>query len=592
MKNVFKYLKHYWWAAVLAPVFMIAEVGMDMVLSLYMEKMVDFGISTGNIENVYKYGLIMLGVLVVGVACGVLSGVFANVAGFGFSTEMRKDVFKNVMAISVDQTEKFQTGSLVTRTTNDITQIQNMVSMAIRGLVRALSFFVLGIVFSLSISLKLAYVILVMLAVEIVAIVIFVRVMFPIFPKLQVFLDKLNGVVHENVTGARVVKAFGKEEYENNRFDNVNGGLYKLSLKAGKLGALMMPLLMVIIYAVMITIYFIGGNSIFDAFNKWLTSGSGSTGDFLMVGEITQAITYVTFITMAVAMLTMQFLMIGRASASLKRVNEVLNTVPDVVDGNYDISNKTSKGEIIFNHVSFKYPENDKYILSDLSFTIPQGETVAIVGSTGSGKSSLVNLLCRFYDVNEGEVLVDGVNVKDYKQEDLRNIVSICLQKSELFAGTMASNIKMGKLDAKDEEVMHAADLAQASEFISSKEGGLDARVEEKGTSLSGGQKQRLSIARAIIKNPEILIFDDSTSALDLITEAKLHKGLREEKSDVTKIIVAQRIATAKNADRIMVLDGGSIVGFDTHDNLMASCGVYKDIYDSQLKREEGSING
>ncbi len=587
MKNVFKYLKHYWWAAVLAPLFMVAEVGMDMVLSLYMEKMVDYGIQTSQIDNVYKYGGIMLGILVVGVVCGVLSGVFANLAAFGFSTEMRKDVFKNVMAISVNQTEKFQTGSLVTRTTNDITQIQNMVSMAIRGLVRAISFFVLGVTFSLSISLKLAYVILGMLAVEIVAIVFFIKVMFPIFPKLQTYLDKLNGVVHENVTGARVVKAFGKEEYENDRFNVVNEGHYKLSLKAGKMSAAMMPLLMVIIYAVMVTIYFIGGTSIFDAFN-----GAISPDKMLKVGEISQAITYVTFITMAVAMLTMQFLMIGRASASLKRVNEILDAVPEIEDGNFDISTKDTKGEIVFDHVSFKYPENDKYILNDLSFSIPQGETVAIVGSTGSGKSSLVNLLCRFYDVNEGQVLVDGVNVKDYKQSDLRDIVSICLQKSELFAGTMSSNIKMGKLDATDEEIKHAADLAQATEFIESKEGGLDGRVEEKGTSLSGGQKQRLSIARAVIKNPEILIFDDSTSALDLITEAKLHQGLREEKSDVTKIIVAQRIATAKHADRIIVLDGGSIVGFDSHDKLMESCPVYKDIYDSQLKREEGAING
>ena len=582
MKNVFKYLKRYWWAAVLAPLFLVAEVGMDMVLSLYMEKMVDYGIQTGNIDNVYKYGLIMVGVLIIGVACGVLSGVFANIAGYGFSTDMRKDVFKKVMEISVDQTEKFQTGSLVTRTTNDITQIQNMVSSAIRGLVRAASFFVLGIVFSLVISLKLVYVILAMLVIEVLAIVFFVKIMFPLFPVFQKLLDKLNSVVHENLTGARVVKAFGKEDYEDKRFEKVNDDHYKISLKAGKLSAYIWPLLMVIIYAVMVTIYFIGGKSIFNAFN-----GLIAEDQMLQVGQISQAITYITFITMAVAMLSMEFLMIGRAAASLKRVNEILDAEPEIKDGTFDIATKTEKGTITFNHVCFKYPENDKYILNDLNFTIPQGETVAIVGSTGSGKSSLVNLLCRFYDVNEGEVLVDGINVKDYKQKDLRNLVSICLQKSELFAGTIASNIKMGKLDASDEEITHAANLAQASEFINSKEGGIDAVVEEKGTSLSGGQKQRISIARAVIKNPEIMIFDDSTSALDLITEAKLHDGLRKEKGDVTKIIVAQRIATAKHADRIIVLDGGSIVGFDTHDNLMKSCPIYKDIYDSQLKREE-----
>ncbi len=582
MKNVWKYLKHYWWAAVLAPLFMIAEVGMDMVLSLYMEKMVDYGIQTGNIENVYKYGFIMIGVLIIGVACGVLSGVFANIAGYGFSTDMRKDVFKKVMEISVDQTENFQTGSLVTRTTNDITQIQNMVSSAIRGLVRAAAFFVLGIIFSLTISLKLVYVILAMLVIEVLAIAFFIKVMFPLFPVFQKLLDKLNNVVHENLTGARVVKAFGKEDYENKRFEKVNDDHYKISLKAGKLSAYVWPLLMIIIYAVMVTIYYIGGKSIFNAFN-----GLISEGEMLQVGQISQAITYITFITMAVAMLSMQFLMIGRAAASLKRVNEILDAKPEIQDGSFDISLKKAKGTIEFNHVCFKYPENDKYILNDLNFAIPQGETVAIVGSTGSGKSSLVNLLCRFYDVNEGEVLVDGVNVKDYKQKDLRNLVSICLQKSELFAGTIASNIKMGKLDATDDEILHASDLAQASEFINSKEGGINAVVEEKGTSLSGGQKQRISIARSVIKNPEIMIFDDSTSALDLITEAKLHDGLRKEKSDVTKIIVAQRIATAKHADRIMVLDGGSIVGFDTHDNLMEKCPIYKDIYDSQLKREE-----
>lgn len=579
MLKLLKYVKKYWYFAILAPTFMFLEVFMDMLLTLFMEKMVDFGVQTGNINNIIKYGLLMLLFLFIGVACGILSGVFTNLTSFKFSNDLRKDVFKKIMHLSYNQTDKFSTGSLVTRVTNDITQVQNLLSMALRMFIRALSFFILGIVFTLNINIEFGYILLIILPIEILVIVIFVKLAFPIFSVIQTKLDKVNTIVHENLTGARVVKAFSKEDYEYSRFKGANDEYTQKNLYVGKISAFLMPILMIIVYIGQIVIYYVGGNSILEASKNAL-----KINDMILVGEISQAITYISMICMSIMMLGMIFTSLARATASAKRINEVLDCEEEIKDGKKDI-NLEETGTIEFKNVSFKYPGSSSYSLQNISFKANKGDVIAIVGATGSGKSTLVNLITRFYDVSEGEILVDNINVKDYTQKELRNKVAICLQKAELFSGTIKDNIKWGKEDASDEEVDEACSIAQAKEFILSKEKGYDEYVEEKGTSLSGGQKQRLSIARAIIKKPEILIFDDSTSALDLVTEAKLHQAMNEKIKDITKIIVAQRISTARNAKKIIVLDNGQIVGFDTHDNLMKNCEIYIDIYNSQLKK-------
>ena len=582
MLKLLRYLKKYWWAAVLAPIFMIIEVSMDMMLTGQMQQMIDFGIPSKDLDKILSIGFTMIAIVFIGVIGGFLSGVFANIASCNFANDLRQDLFKKIMRLSYDQTDDFSTGSLVTRVTNDVMQMQNFIAQMIRMFIRSFGMFALGIVFTLTIDLRFAIILAIALPLEIIIMLLFMKKAFPMFSVMQTKLDNVNTVVHENVTGARVVKAFCKEDYEDKRFKRVNGEHADLLLYVNKLFAWLMPLFMLIVYFAQIAIYSIGGTSILGGFNN-------GTEPEILLGETSQAITYIVMICFSLMQFGMIISNIARAQASAKRINEVLDCPLEIVDGKLDVNTLTESGTVEFKNVSFAYPNSHGNVLENISFKINKGETIAIVGATGSGKTSLVNLITRFYDVTSGEVLVDGVNVKEFSQVDLRNKIAIALQKSELFAGTIKDNISWGKLDATDEEIKLAADIAQATEFIESKKDGFDEYVEEKGTSLSGGQKQRLSIARAIVKKPEILIFDDSSSALDLVTEAKLYKAMREHINDTTRIVVAQRVATAKNADKIIVLDGGVIVDFDTHENLLASCEVYQDIYNSQLKREGDS---
>lgn len=597
MFKLLKYLKKYWYFALLAPIFMIAEVTMDMLVTNKMGTMIDIVNSYGPTSNnnqflntIVSNGIIMLALVLIGVVSGILSGVFANLASQKFANDLRKDLFSKIMHLSFQQSDDFSTASLVTRVTNDVTAVQTMIAMAIRMFIRSLSMFILGIVFTLQISKQFMIILAVALPLEILIMIFFMIKAFPMFSIVQTKLDKVNSVVHENLTGARVVKAFSKEDYEYNRFVEANDTLTSITLKVNKLMAIIMPLFMLIVYAGMIAIYYIGANSQFDAM-LYLENFETSIDPKISVGEMEKATTYIMMIMSSLLMIGMTFANMARAAASGKRINEVLETPDIICDGNLDVTTLKETGTIEFKNVDFAYPNASASVLENINLKIEKGETVAIVGATGSGKTTLVNLITRFYDVTNGEILVDGENIKNYKLVDLRNKIAIVLQKAELFAGTIKENIKWGNPNATDEEVEWAANIAQAIEFIDSKEKKFDEYVEEKGTSLSGGQRQRLSIARAIVKKPEILIFDDSTSALDLVTEAKLYKAMRDNIADTTKIVVAQRIATAKNADKIVVLDGGTIIAYDTHENLLANCEIYQDIYNSQLKRE-GDING
>ena len=552
---------------------------MDMLLPKQMTVIVDKAIPSGDINMIIEAGLMMLLFAFIGLVGGVLSGVFTNYTGYKFANDLRKDLFGKIMNLSIIEATDFETGSLITRVTNDITQIQHFVSMALRMFVRALSLFILGIVFTLSINPVFGVVILIALPIEIVILTLFMKKVFPHFGRVQQELDDVNVVVHENVTGARVVKAFSKEEYENDRFIGANDRYTRTLLTINKYSAILMPVLTLIIYVAQIAIYHIGGSEIIS-FYDGLKSELNIT-----IGEISAAITYITMICNSLINLGMIFTNFGRAMISVKRVNEIMDSELDIVDGQC-AQETTSEGTIEYKNVSFAYPKSRSNVLDDISFKVNQGETVAIVGATGCGKSTLVNLMIRLYDVTAGQVLIDGVDVRDYKLVDLRDKIAIVLQKSELFAVSIAENIRWGNPNASMEEIVEAAKIAQAHDFILDKHDGYDELVEQKGTSLSGGQKQRLSIARAIVKKPSILIFDDSTSALDLLTESKLYKALNEKLADTTKVVVAQRIATAKNADRIIVLDNSKIVAFDTHENLMKNCEIYQDIYNSQLKRE------
>lgn len=597
MFKLLKYLKKYWYFALLAPIFMIAEVTMDMLVTNKMGTMIDivnsYGPTSDNnqfLNTIVSNGIIMLALVLIGVVSGILSGVFANLASQKFANDLRKGLFSKIMHLSFQQSDDFSTASLVTRVTNDVTAVQTMIAMAIRMFIRSLSMFILGIVFTLQISKQFMIILAVALPLEILIMIFFMIKAFPMFSIVQTKLDKVNSVVHENLTGARVVKAFSKEDYEYNRFVEANDTLTNITLKVNKLMATIMPLFMLIVYAGMIAIYYIGANSQFDAM-LYLENFATSIDPKISVGEMEKATTYIMMIMSSLLMIGMTFANMARAAASGKRINEVLETPDIICDGNLDVTTLKETGTIEFKNVDFAYPNASASVLENINLKIEKGETVAIVGATGSGKTTLVNLITRFYDVTKGEILVDGENIKNYKLVDLRNKIAIVLQKAELFAGTIKENIKWGNPNATDEEVEWAANIAQAIEFIDSKEKKFDEYVEEKGTSLSGGQRQRLSIARAIVKKPEILIFDDSTSALDLVTEAKLYKAMRDNIADTTKIVVAQRIATAKNADKIVVLDGGTIIAYDTHENLLANCEIYQDIYNSQLKRE-GDING
>lgn len=571
-----KYLKPYALFAVLTPLSMVGEVLGDLLQPKLMSKIVDDGVLGQDMDLIIRTGLLMLLVLIGGGACGIAASAFGGIASQSFSRDLRVDVFRRVMGLSFEQTDKFTTGSLVTRLTADITAIQQMVDFMLRMLVRDSLLFFGGIIMMLTLNVRFGIIILCALPVEIIMMIIILKKANPYYSIVAKRLDSVNSVVQENVTGARVVKAYVREDTEEKRFDDANISLMESNLRVQTLMAILQPLLMIILNLSVIAVIVIGG---------WQVQAQA-----MKVGEVMAAITYLTQVLHGVMMMSMMFQTLAKASASANRLREVLETDPVIKSGSVSLSDKTG-GTVSFKNVSFSYPETKgRPVISDLTLDIKSGESVAILGATGSGKSSLVNLIPRFYDCTAGEVLVDGVNVKDCKLDELRKKVGIVLQKSELFSGTVEDNIKWGDKNATHEEVISAAQAAQADEFIQKIPAGYEGIIAEKGASLSGGQKQRLSISRAVLKKPEILILDDSTSALDLGTEAKLRAEIDRKMNGTTLIIIAQRIQSVKSCDRIAVLDHGKLCACDTHENLLKTCEVYQDIYASQVKTSGGEV--
>lgn len=571
-----KYLKPYALFAVLTPLSMVGEVLGDLLQPKLMSKIVDDGVLGQDMNLIIRTGLLMLLVLIGGGACGIAASAFGGIASQSFSRDLRVDVFKRVMGLSFEQTDKFTTGSLVTRLTADITAIQQMVDFMLRMLVRDSLLFFGGIIMMLTLNVRFGIIILCALPIEIIMMIVILKKANPYYSIVAKRLDSVNSVVQENVTGARVVKAYVREDTEEKRFDDANISLMESNLRVQTLMAILQPLLMIILNLSVIAVIVIGG---------WQVQAQA-----MKVGEVMAAITYLTQVLHGVMMMSMMFQTLAKASASANRLREVLETDHVIKSGSVSLSDKTG-GTVSFKNVSFSYPETKgRPVISDLTLDIKSGESVAILGATGSGKSSLVNLIPRFYDCTAGEVLVDGVNVKDCKLDELRKKVGIVLQKSELFSGTVEDNIKWGDKNATHEEVISAAQAAQADEFIQKIPAGYEGIIAEKGASLSGGQKQRLSISRAVLKKPEILILDDSTSALDLGTEAKLRAEIDRKMNGTTLIIIAQRIQSVKSCDRIAVLDHGKLCACDTHENLLKTCEVYQDIYASQVKTSGGEV--
>lgn len=577
---MWKYIKQFLPFAILAGLFMVGEVLMDLVQPGIMSQIVDDGVlglnnnGVSDLSLIWKLGLQMIGLVLLGGLCGSLNNVFVHMSGQNIGNEIRKDCFRQIMTFSFPQLDQFGTGSLVTRVTNDITQVQNFVSQFVRGMIRT-SMLMFGSMYCMfRLNRDFGLIVLCAFPLIVGCLAFCMAKANPLFSKLQAQLDSINAIMQEDVSGIRIIKACVREFYEKARFGKANDALIKTQLRVLVIFAFMNPVINALMYIVVAIILLAGSFEV----------GSGGTTP----GSIMAAITYTTQLLNGILMLVMLFQNISRGIASWKRVKEVLHSQPELKDGAFD--GKTEKhGEIEFRDVSFSYPGSSQMVLEHVNLTVHQGETLAIMGATGCGKSSLVNLIPRFYDASSGAVLVDGVDVREYRQKELRKKISIVLQKSELFSTTIQENIAWGAPDAAIQAIQAAAVTAQADDFIRGTPDGYDTIVAERGMSLSGGQKQRISIARAVLKPAEILIFDDSTSALDLKTEANFYAALQKANPQSTKILIAQRIASVRRADRIVVLENGRIAACGSHEELLKSCGAYQDIYHSQIGEGEES---
>lgn len=558
-------------AAVLALVFLQSFA--ELFLPTLMADIVDIGVVKGDIGYILKIGVFMLLVAAVGAICSIAASFFSAKTAAGFGKIVRSKVFAHVENFSLQEVDKIGTASLITRTTNDITQVQQVLTMMMRMMVMAPMMCIGGIVMAVSKDPKLSLVFVVVIPILVAAILLVIRKGVPLFKMVQVKLDKLNLVLREGLTGIRVIRAFNRLDYEKERFTQANHGVTDVAIKVNKIMAALMPLMMLVMNISIIAILWFGAIRI----------DSGH----MQVGDLMAFIQYAMQILFSLMMVSMMFVMIPRAQASAVRINEVLEMAPVIMDAAQVKRADSRRGHVEFKNVTFSYPGAENPALSGISFTATPGEVTAIIGGTGSGKTTLISLIPRFYDSGSGQVMVDGIDVRELAQEELRQKIGFVPQKAILFTGSIADNIRYGKKSATDEEVKHAAAIAQASDFIEEMKDGYDSLIAQGGTNVSGGQKQRLSIARALVRKPEIYVFDDSFSALDFKTDANLRLALRTETLDATVLIVAQRVSTVMDADRIIVLEEGKIAGIGTHKELMAGCEVYQEIVSSQLSEEE-----
>ena len=574
MKRYGKYIKPYLSAFILGPVMMIVEVIGEVMLPAMMADIINVGAANRDIGYIISKGLMMAAIAFVMMAGGIGGAYFAVKAAMHFGRDLRGDLFRKVQQFSFANIDGFSAGSLVTRLTNDITQMQNVIMMGLRMMLRAPGMLIGAVIMAFMMNASLAVIILIVAPALAIAIGTIIRIAFPRFELMQKKLDKLNSNIQEVLTNVRVIKSFVRGDYEEKRFAEANEELKKSSLDAFKVVIIQMPLMTFAMNVTIIAVVWFGGNQILNG--------------TMQVGDLTAFTTYVTQILMSLMMLAMVLLQSSRAVASSKRISEALDTEIDLTDE--AAAHKESvvrEGKIEFRHVSFRYyKKNHEKALNDISFTIKPGQTVGIIGSTGSGKTTLVQMIPRLYDVDEGAVFVDGVNVKDYSLKNLRNGVSMVLQKNVLFSGTILENLRWGDEHAGEAEIQKAAIAAQADAFVSQLPEGYETELGQGGVNVSGGQKQRLCIARALLKKPKILILDDSTSAVDTATEAKIRESFHTTLRHTTKLIIAQRISSVMDADLILVMEEGRIVGMGRHDELLASCDAYQEIYDSQMDRE------
>ena len=572
MLKLFKGLKPYWTLVIGVLVLVFISTMTDLELPDLMSDIVDTGIVQGDVSYILGRGGVMLLVALLGTVCTILTSYLSSKIGMGFSRDLRKKVFEKVESFSLTEINEVGTSSLITRTTNDINQVQMVVIMMMRMMLSAPIMIVGALIMALRKDVELSKVILVVIPIIIVTIVIIAKFTLPMFQKMQDKIDKLNLVVRENLTGIRVIRVFNKVEAEQERFNQASLEVSRIATMANRLMGALMPLMMLILNLSIIAVIWFGGIRIND-------------GD-LMVGDLMAFIQYLTQVMFSLLMLTMMFVLIPRAQASAVRINEVLEMESPIQEPKEAIQPQL-KGYVEFKNVSFGYEGAEEYAISNISFVAKPGEVTAIIGGTGSGKSSILNMIPRFYDAAKGEVLVDGVNVRDMNQQELRSKIGYVPQKAVLFTGTIRDNILYGKEDATDEEVRHALEIAQATDFVSKMKEGIESPISQGGTNVSGGQKQRLSIARAIVRKPEIYLFDDSFSALDFKTDAQLRAALKKETKDSTVIIVAQRVSTVMDATRILVMDEGHVVGMGTHEELLQTNEIYQQIVESQLKKGE-----
>ncbi|MDE5697383.1 MAG: ABC transporter ATP-binding protein/permease [Lachnospiraceae bacterium] len=553
--------------SILTPVFMILEVIMEMIIPLLMASIIDDGVNAGNLNHIYRIGGLMIVMALIGLWAGLMGAKYGARASTGFARNLRKAMFENIQTYSFSNIDKYSTSSLITRLTTDVTNIQNAYQMILRMAMRAPASMIIAMVMAFSINARLA-------SIYLVAVIFLAICLSLILPRAnqhfrQVFekYDALNASVQENVSAIRVVKAYVREDYEKEKFAKANQNIYNMFLKAEKLVVINMPLMMATVYCCILLISWLGAKNI--------VAGS------LTTGEMMSLLAYCMNILMSLMMVSMIVVMLSMSYASAKRIAEVLTEQTDLKNPEKPVMD-VKDGSIVFQNVSFAYNKDSKPVLKDINLDIKSGETIGIIGGTGSAKSSLVNLISRLYDVTSGELLVGGLDVRKYDMETLRNQVAVVLQKNVLFSGTILENLRWGNKEASEEECIRACQLACADEFIQKMPDKYNTFIEQGGTNVSGGQKQRLCIARALLKKPRILILDDSTSAVDTATDARIRKAFAEEIPDTTKLIIAQRVSSVQNADRIIVMDNGTVTAFGTHDELLGNSPIYREVYESQ----------